>query len=126
VLAYRGTRRNDCEPNDPPYASDHQKGIVLYSRIGAPINATLILCGDVWRNPAGFGGDLKNRVDIPVELIGGGTGAIADFEVFIGRRQNGRNYVESRCADGLLEMRSTVDYHDGHSQEVDDIAVPCT
>jgi hypothetical protein len=45
--------------------------------------------------------------------------------VFLGRRNNGIDYVQSRCSNGTLNFQSTVDYHD-HAQEVDTADRTCT
>lgn len=122
VLAFRGTTRNDCLVADTPYA-EGKPGIVLWARANA-IATTVVLCGELKTSP--LGGEYGTRLEVPVDLLAGGTGAIKDFEVFVGRRQDGLDYVKSKCSDGVLDYKSTVSYYDGHSVEVDDVAQACT
>jgi len=122
VLAFRGTKRNDCLVGDTPYAGG-TKGIVLWARANA-LATTVVLCGEI--KPSPLGGEYGTRLEVPVDLIAGGAGAISDFEVFVGRRQNGKDYVKAKCSDGVLDFKSTATYYDGHSPEVDDVAQACT
>jgi len=88
VLAFNGLTQNG------------HKTIVLHSRVGAPLNTTTVLVGELkpcGTCPAGFGYDL----DVPVPLLGGGAAAITDFKVTVRRKftNNGHNYnyVKATC-----------------------------
>ena len=88
--------------------------ILLHSRVGAPVNGTTVLKGEVkpcGTCPVGFGYDLS----VPVPLLAGGAAAITDFKVSVRRKytNNGHtyNYVKGTCDASPWKSRADFTYN---------------
>jgi hypothetical protein len=82
------------------------KGILLHSRVGPPLNTTVVLNGTI------SGSTLT--VDIPP--IGSGVGAIASFKVKV----KAKDYVQGRCKDKKIDTTGTFTYNDAPPATVKD------
>ena len=74
------------------------KGILLHSRAGAPLNTTTVLTGTI----AG------TTLDIQIPPLGGGVGAIAQFQTKV----KAKDYVQGRCKSKTIKTSSTFTYTD--------------
>ncbi len=74
------------------------KGILLHSRVGAPLNTTTVLTGTL----AG------TTLSLQVPPLGGGVGAIAQFN----SKVQAKDYVQGRCKAKKIKTSSTFTFSD--------------
>jgi hypothetical protein len=93
-----GGTRQDFPAVVTAFNNGDAKGILLHSRVGAPLNTTVVLKGTL------SGATLT--VQIPP--LAGGVGAIPQFRVKVKKK----DYVQARCADKKIDTSSTFTYSD--------------
>jgi len=81
-------------------------GILLHSRVGPPVNTTVVLNGSV----------KGTTLNVNLPPIAGGGGAIASFTVKV----NKKDYVQARCTDKKLATTGTFNFTDAPTVTVKD------
>jgi hypothetical protein len=82
------------------------KGILLHSRVGAPLNTTVVLKGTIKGTTL--------TVDVPP--IGAGVGAIAEFNTKVKKGK----YVQARCTNKKIKTTSTFTFSDAPPADATD------
>lgn len=114
-----GTRVFNVEQTVTAFNGKPQGGkpmILLHSYGTTPVTVSTVLSGPVtYRNKEGYG----PRLDLTIPLLGGGQGALIDFQAKIHRtfRFKGRkvSYISSTCKDKKLKSRGEFVFRDGVS-----------
>jgi hypothetical protein len=90
--------------------------ILLHTRVGAPLNVTLVLVGVVNKTSLL---DFGYRLDVPVDPLAGFASALTYFDVTVQRKWtlsgHNYNYLKATCndADSKWNYRADYTYHDG-------------
>jgi hypothetical protein len=82
------------------------KGILLHSRVDAPLNTTTVLTGTI----AG------TTLSLQVPPLGGGVGAIAQFN----SKVQAKDYVQGRCKSKTIKTSSTFTFSDAPAATASD------
>ena len=100
-----GTRQN-FPVTVTAFNNGDASGILLHSRAEAPLNTTTVLVGTL----SGV------RLDVAVPPLGGGVGAIAQFNTTV----EADDYIQGRCKDKLINYDSEFTYTDTPSATASD------
>lgn len=93
--------------------------ILLHTRVGAPLNVTLVLVGVVNKSTVG---DFGYRLDVPVDPLAGFASALTYFDITVQRKWtfNGHNYnyLKATCndADGKWNMEADFTFNSGATE----------
>lgn len=90
--------------------------ILLHTRVGSPLNVTLVIVGVLNKTAVG---DFGYRLDVPVDPLAGFASALTYFDVTVQRKwtfnSKNYNYLKATCndADGKFNYQANYTYHDG-------------
>jgi len=101
-----GGTRQDFPAVVTAFNSADGKGILLHSRVGAPLNTTVVLVGTL----------SGTTLTVQVPPLAGGVGGIAEFKTKVSKK----DYVQGRCADKKINTSGTFTYSDAPSTTVSD------
>jgi hypothetical protein len=101
-----GGTRSDFPVVVTAFNNGESNGILLHSRAGAPLNTTTVLVGTL----------SGTTLDVAVPPLGGGVGAIAQFNTDV----KAKDYIQSRCKTKNAEHTSTFTYTDTPSADASD------
>ena len=101
-----GGTRQDFPVVGTAFNNGDDDGILLHSRVGAPLNTTTTLIGTLQ----------KTVLNVVIPPLGGGIGAIPQFHTKV---QKGK-YVQARCKRTTIKTDSTFTYSDASPQNASD------
>ena len=93
-----GGSRQDFPVDVTAFNRSDAKGILLHSRVNAPLNTTTVLTGTL----AG------TTLSLQIPPLGGGVGAIAQFN----SKVQAKDYVQGRCKSKTIKTSSTFTFSD--------------